>query len=228
MIGCRVLVAVFLLTTFSGVEAKGLRLGPLGKLGQGIRNTAMIITATSALCLGTMGCDQQLQIIVPLAQNLSEVGESGTKPVRVFLFGEEYDGVVGIAENGQMMAEINGASGLLTFLNQDDDFIGFVVPGHANLDREVEIPGMIGDRTTTRHGTITKVFDNGFYQITVTQEMYDDDGSEVMPFAEYDIIAYELLTHEGHEHGGFTFMDDPHDPHEGHEHGDFTFMDEQE
>lgn len=210
MSGCRVLMVAFLLTAFSGVEARGLRSGNLS-LGKRILNKAHpVLLGGMVFCASVVGCDQiPTKIVVPLAQNLAEVGESGTKPAIVILFGEEYEGVVGIAENGQMMAEIIGASGSpLIFLSQNEDFIGFVVPDHANLDREVEIPGMMDERMTTRYGTVTKVFDNGFYQITVTREVYDDDGSSVMPFTEYDVIAYELLTNKGGEHGGFTFTDE--------------------
>ena len=155
------------------------------------------------LWFGGSGCERSEPIIKPVASVLQAEGRATiTKNVTITVGGDTYDGVVGVAENGLILAEIDDDGLTLVFLEYSDDFVGFAVPDHNNIGRKVYVLlTQPDDRVTRVEGTVKNVFHNGYLQIEVEYEFYLDDYTVVSPFTTANVIAYELLLLKGEQAG---------------------------
>ena len=208
MIICRTAILVLLLTLASNnlVAQSGLSLR--SKVGsviqQGWAHTLLIMFVGGVTLCGVSGCERSEPTIKSVVSVLqADGGAVITKDVTVTVGDDIYNGVIGIAENGLILAEIDDEGLTLVFLEHSDDFVGFAVPEHSNLGRKAYVlTTQVDGRVTRREGTVIEVFDNGYLQIEIENEFYLDDSTPVSPFTATQVIAYELLLLKN-EQGGF-------------------------
>ena len=196
------LVLLLMLTSNNLVAKSGLSLR--SALQQGWARGFSTIVIGGLLWCGVGGCERSEPAIKPLASILQADGEAAiTKNVTITVGDNTYNGIVGIAENGLILAEIDDDGLTLVFLQYSDDFVGFVVPEHRNIGRKAYVLLTQPDgRVTRSEGAVKNVFHNGYLQIEVEREFYLDDRTAVSPFTASNVIAYELLLLKD-EQGGF-------------------------
>lgn len=106
---------------------------------------------------------------------------------------KEYQGVLGMAENGQMVAQIFTGGGALTFLQLTDATTGLDLDKHEHIGERVYLAGARGVRAVRKSGIVTKVFNNGYYMVDIDSERYVSDGSEIALLTPYNMLVYELF-----------------------------------
>ena len=195
------LVLLLMLTSNNLVASKGgLSLRTALPQGWGLGLSTLLVSG--ALLCG-VGCERSEPVIKPLASVLQADGEAAiTKDVTITVGDNIYDGNVGIAENGLILAEIDDDGLTLVFLEYSDDFVGFEVPEHKNIGRKAYVLLTQPDgRVTRSEGTVKNVFHNGYLHIEVEREFYLNDLTAVSPFTAANVIAYELLLLKGEQAG---------------------------
>ena len=83
-----------------------------------------------------------------------------------------------------------------------DGYVGAVLLGHADIDRPVHLTTVIDGQQVDLYGTVNRVFDNGYYEITVTAEAVA--GGDPVAVDHRDIVSHEDVPLD---EGGFVFTD---------------------